>query len=329
MPFPFGRKRQAPNPQPATRQPSGPRPATRPVASTAPMAQVEKVVTAAAALRPVTDAELKAEFDGVRQVWGATRIIAVARDPLRARLTDVLASNLKEGFEIEVETTDDPLSFVMINCVNPRAGTWRPYRVARLVPTKEQPEERFGLYGHSSLYAHDAAVQYVETDTKSSGAVFHVHRGPNREAALAFLRERPVREKLVYQIVETPQGNVGRDLIYIFEEKDGKPIEYGVRPRLAQPRPSTTHCAWCGFYVAPLRVDVATSGPSTATVYLTVAEMKDKGNGFRCEKCALLQCVFCTDFPPTASVMGHPAPCGSCGADLAQSQLVQMRTTDR
>ncbi len=281
------------------------------------MAQVEQVVAAATELPPVADGDILAHFNDIKSVWGGERILSVSAAELRAKLADVLSRSLSEGFrDIVIDTVDAPFACVEINAFG---SFWRPYRVAKTIPTGGE-EDRFALYGHSSLYLGD--VRYLHSEKDSKGAVFHVHRARSRVEALDFLRQKPVRENLVYLIVETPQGNVGRDVIHIFEEQNGKPIEFGVRPRVAQPKPSTTNCAWCGFHIFPINMESVTSGPSTVQLYLTIREMKNSGIGFRCESCALLQCAFCTDFPESATV-GDPAPCRFCDQNLAANQMIK------
>ncbi|MFF2009615.1 hypothetical protein ACFVWY_11140 [Streptomyces sp. NPDC058195] len=153
-------------------------------------------------------------------------------------------------------------------------------------------------------------------------ATYHVYRGPDRAHALEFLRGTPVMEPHVYVIVETPQGNLGRDLIYVFEESDGRPVEFGARTRLENPASSDTHCAWCGFYVVPFAVPREAAAASTLSVYLTMDEAREKGHGLRCHHCALLQCVFCADF--AASGDGGTEPhCRACGRML--KELVKVR----
>lgn len=160
------------------------------------------------------------------------------------------------------------------------------------------------------------AVHYVRTESVKGGA-YHIHRGPNRAEALAFLRQKPVTEPLVYVVVETPEGNVGRDFIYIFDEPAGTTIEFGPRPLLATPAPLTTHCAWCGFYIQPIDVSSLPDSIESVQVYLTVQEVLASGFGFRCKSCNLLQCGLCTDMAADAAESGRrAAPCRRCGTDM-------------
>ncbi|MFJ8827801.1 hypothetical protein ACIREE_39475 [Streptomyces sp. NPDC102467] len=153
-------------------------------------------------------------------------------------------------------------------------------------------------------------VQYVGTEQQPR-AIYHIYRGPDREQALAFLRSTPVAEPLIYLVVETPQGNVGRDLVCLFDERSGAVIEFGPRTPSQHPRQSPTHCAWCGVYVVPFDVpEYAVRNASTLSVYLAIDEARDRGHGWHCRACALLQCVFCCD--PT------DMRCRGCGSQLTE-----------
>jgi hypothetical protein len=47
---------------------------------------------------------------------------------------------------------------------------------------------------------------------------YRIHRGPDAETAKAFLSQHPVTKPLYYVIVETPEGNYGRDIDGIYRE---------------------------------------------------------------------------------------------------------------
>ena len=65
------------------------------------------------------------------------------------------------------------------------------------------------------------AAQVSLTRQENKGEYrYHVYHGPSREAALEFLKSlQPVTELYVYHIVETPDGNFGRDKDGIYREK--------------------------------------------------------------------------------------------------------------
>lgn len=67
----------------------------------------------------------------------------------------------------------------------------------------------------------EADVPDVTTELKVSG-IYEVRRAGTRSAAMTYLRARQVREEEYYVIVETPEGNIGRNLIVIFEERSGQ-----------------------------------------------------------------------------------------------------------
>jgi hypothetical protein len=67
---------------------------------------------------------------------------------------------------------------------------------------------------------------------------FMVFRGLNRKAALDFLTRTPVFGEFVYVVVETPEGNFGKDLNGIYQEfADGRtsPISEGPPVTIASP----------------------------------------------------------------------------------------------
>lgn len=49
-------------------------------------------------------------------------------------------------------------------------------------------------------------------------ATYRVYKGPSRDAAMAFLKQSPVTEDLLYLVVETPEGNYCRDKTGIYKE---------------------------------------------------------------------------------------------------------------
>lgn len=157
-----------------------------------------------------------------------------------------------------------------------------------------------GQAGQVAAAGGEAAVEFVRTEQpKESPYTYHLHRGPDRASALTFLRATPVREEFVYVIVETPEGNLGRDLIFIFDEATGQPLEYGPRPVLPAPILSTTRCGWCESVVVPLELDppkqrLASSG---AEIIIAQDAMLGTGMGYRCSGCSLLTCAFCAPEP--------------------------------
>ncbi|MER5184559.1 hypothetical protein ABT009_40705 [Streptomyces sp. NPDC002896] len=161
-------------------------------------------------------------------------------------------------------------------------------------------------------------VQFKQTETTAT-ATYHVYGGPSRQAALEFLRGAHVKDELVYNIVETPEGNFGRDLIYLFHEADGKPIELGERPQSQSPTPSSTRCAWCGFFVVPYKVSINDENVGSVGLYLTYDELAglvQMGGGFHCRACSLLQCAVCIGLARAGGVAREPL-CRACGGQLS------------
>ncbi|MFF7635962.1 hypothetical protein ACFZB9_22870 [Kitasatospora sp. NPDC008050] len=161
-------------------------------------------------------------------------------------------------------------------------------------------------------------VRFVRTE-RSDTATYHVHSGPDRQAALTFLRRNPVPDELVYTIVETPEGNFGRDLIYLFHEADGSTIELAGRPRAQQPTPSDTRCGWCSFFVVPTTVAINDQWAGTVQVYRTydeLAALVKTGGGFHCRSCSLLQCAVCSGLADATSRAREPR-CLACGGGVS------------
>jgi hypothetical protein len=49
-------------------------------------------------------------------------------------------------------------------------------------------------------------------------AVYRIYRAPNAASAKDFLQRHPIDENLLYLVVETPEGNFGRDINGIYQE---------------------------------------------------------------------------------------------------------------
>jgi hypothetical protein len=126
---------------------------------------------------------------------------------------------------------------------------------------------------------------------------------------MTFLREQEVKEPLRYLIVETPEGNLGKDLISIFDERDSKTLELGIRKPLRTLNKSDTHCSSCGYFVIPGGVS-----PIKAAwhfQFLSLEDMQKKGQGLFCQRCESIMCAFC------ATLEGTKAPCPFCGEPMA------------
>ena len=88
-------------------------------------------------------------------------------------------------------------------------------------------------------------VTFQQTQRQADGNTYDVYTAPTRDDALAFLRQHEVKEERRYAIVETPQGNIGKDFIMIFDERTQGMIELAQRQPLAAPRKSASHCCRC------------------------------------------------------------------------------------
>ncbi|WP_406499837.1 hypothetical protein OG936_35030 [Streptomyces sp. NBC_00846] len=177
--------------------------------------------------------------------------------------------------------------------------------------------------GHKKNDGLSAGVHFKHTE-KNDRATYHVHSGPNQQAALAFLRSTPIRDEFVYNIVETPEGNFGRDLIYLFREADGTPIEFAERPQNQSPTSSSTRCAWCGFVVVPCRIPLNDEMDGTVQVYRTYDELMGllkTGGGFCCRSCSLLQCAVCSGLARAEGKAREPV-CLACGGKVSVQEEV-------
>jgi len=64
-------------------------------------------------------------------------------------------------------------------------------------------------------------VVFVREDRQNkAGAtmVYRIHKAPDATSAKAFLEQNPVTQKLLYLVVETPEGNYCRDIQGIYKE---------------------------------------------------------------------------------------------------------------
>ena len=156
-----------------------------------------------------------------------------------------------------------------------------------------------------------ADPQFVHTQRQADGNTYDVYRAATRSEALAFLRGLEVKEERRYAIVETPEGNIGKDFILIFDEKTSSTIELGQRKPLAQPRKSPGRCCNCGYPVIPYDKppDLGASlGRVTAVVIID--EARENGAGYACDSCGAICCAICAR--PEKSPR-----CVLCGSELS------------
>mgnify|MGYP003603641985 CR=1 FL=1 len=147
-------------------------------------------------------------------------------------------------------------------------------------------------------------VTFRDTEN-TNGNRYEVYRAKSKADAMAFLRSQEVREERRYIVVETPEGNLGKDLIMIFNEATNTRIEFGERRQLEKPATTPGRCARCGYTV--LTAGAVGIAPGVTESYTLVLhdELKEKGVGFVCAKCKTLWCPFCVS-------SGEPV-CATCG----------------
>jgi hypothetical protein len=143
---------------------------------------------------------------------------------------------------------------------------------------------------------------------------YDVYEARNRKSALEALRLVEVKEPLSYVIVETPEGNLGRDLVSIFDEASGATVELVKRTPLPRKRVSPTHCANCGYFVLPAKsdqLDIQTNIPVVHMSFFSTEDMTVRGLGFYCPSCATAWCSSC------ATLRGGDAICGICSGIMS------------
>ena len=141
----------------------------------------------------------------------------------------------------------------------------------------------------------------------SKGNRYEVYIAPSKSIALDFLRSTDVREERVYFIVETPEGNFGRDLIMIYDETRQTNIELAPRHPLTDFSKSETHCARCGYTVLPMG---SNPYPNADVHIIILDQLKKCGSGFYCTRCRTLWCAFCAELDE------NKATCGLCGQEI-------------
>ncbi len=103
---------------------------------------------------------------------------------------------------------------------------WRETREAFLkhggtIKNEEVPEA--GEQGESKVAAVDGGVAFVREERKVSSfgtMTYRIYSAPGAETAKQFLKENPVTRPLHYLVVETPEGNYGRDQDGIYAEQE-------------------------------------------------------------------------------------------------------------
>jgi hypothetical protein len=101
----------------------------------------------------------------------------------------------------------------------------------------EQTRASFSKYGgamkselaptrHATITPKTAAAEpqkvfYVKEDHKTGiggTAIYRIYKGADEQSAMAFLKDNPVTQNLLYLVVETPEGNFCRDKMGIYKE---------------------------------------------------------------------------------------------------------------
>lgn len=78
----------------------------------------------------------------------------------------------------------------------------------------EEPEKSTS---HLSKTANPEEIVFVRED-KQGINTYVIYKGPDAVSAKVFLQTKPVTQRLYYIIVETPEGNYGRDISGMYKE---------------------------------------------------------------------------------------------------------------
>lgn len=151
-------------------------------------------------------------------------------------------------------------------------------------------------YGRRRYYADAVEASQCVLDKEESGRVYEVYWVKSETVALEYLRRRDVRQEGHYVVITTPGRRLGRDMVTIFDEADGTLIEIPERTPLPELRPSTTHCARCGYPILPGEaVDDVPGDPPESIVEFAQSpyEAVLKGFGYQCTKCGSAACAAC------------------------------------
>lgn len=82
---------------------------------------------------------------------------------------------------------------------------------------KEPKAKKATATSEKSASASQVSFSHKE---KKGESTYHIYRGPSKEAAIEFLKTlKPITQYYVYHIVETPEGNFGRDKDGIYQER--------------------------------------------------------------------------------------------------------------
>jgi hypothetical protein len=152
-------------------------------------------------------------------------------------------------------------------------------------------------------------VIYKHTENKGD-KLFYVYTAKSWQDAIEFLHKYEVRKPLNYVVVETPEGNLGKDIISIYNELDGKTLELGYRKPLPEIKKSLTHCCRCEYFVFPMEHFNKEVFVKEVRYFLSLEDMQNNGNGFYCSKCKTVWCAICVSF------CNGKVFCDICGSDM-------------
>ncbi|MEV0839903.1 hypothetical protein AB0I55_10130 [Actinocatenispora sera] len=138
MKFRFGRKSEKRTAAPAPGTAPQPRPQTG----------LKRVMAEVGNLAAASSADIRDNFDRVRDTWGAREVLDLTAEELRLQVTDILTTDRRAGFtETMVDADEGPAQpNVQFNTISIESGTGRFYRIMR------REDGRYALFGHEAMY---------------------------------------------------------------------------------------------------------------------------------------------------------------------------------
>ncbi|WP_030450036.1 hypothetical protein [Actinocatenispora sera] len=99
-------------------------------------------------LAAASSADIRDNFDRVRDTWGAREVLDLTAEELRRQVTDILTTDRRAGFtETMVDADEGPAQpNVQFNTISIESGTGRFYRIMR------REDGRYALFGHEAMY---------------------------------------------------------------------------------------------------------------------------------------------------------------------------------
>ncbi|MFX0148879.1 MAG: hypothetical protein ACFE8E_14160 [Candidatus Hodarchaeota archaeon] len=138
---------------------------------------------------------------------------------------------------------------------------------------------------------------------------YDVYSANNIKEAIKFLRKQEIKLPYYYIVIETPEGNIGKDIIGIYNEQNSELIELGRRKKLPNMKKSQEFCTQCGYFVFPMK-----PFNNEVSHVLNIEDMCNKGVGFYCSSCETVWCAQCV------VISGYVVKCKLCRTEMVPFQ---------